>query len=884
MEQNWQALTIEEVFKKLETTTEGLNRYEAERRLRRFGYNEISLAKKGNFWGLFFKQFRSPLVYILLIAALITYFLNHTIDAWVILGVVFFNAFFGLIHEIKAERAMDALSKIMALRTKVRRDKILFEIPVSVLVPGDIVEINTGMKIPADLRIIKQEDLRVDEAILTGESVMQEKSAEIMLGNIPLGDRANMLFSGTMVVSGRALAVVVSTGKLTEFGKIAKEVTETQETLTPLQLKLSRFAQNLLLLVLLSVLVIFLLGIFKGLDFLQMFLVSLAAAISAIPEGLPAVITIALAVSASRMAKRKAIIRKLIAVETLGSVTTIASDKTGTLTHNQMTVEEIYSYPEDKIYHVTGSGYAPIGQFTPTPDRGLHELLKLAVLCNDAEIFEKNREWGVVGDSTEGALLAAAGKLEIFPEELDKEYSRLDEIPFETKNGFMITLHKSSKDKNLMIVKGKIEKILLMTNLEGKLREKMIAIMDNFAEASLRVIAIAKKEVESGCKEIVTKDLENFEFVGFAGMIDPPRKEAIEAVRVCREAGIRPIMLTGDYSLTAKAVAKELGLIAEGNDGVISGENLEKLTPHEFNQALKQFSVFARISPEMKLKIVEELQKDNQVVAATGDGINDAPALKKANIGVAMGEGGADVSKEVADLILADNNFATIIAAVEEGRTIFQNIRRVIFYLLSTSVGELLIIITAIILFSPPFNLPLLPVQILWLNLVTDGTADISLALEPTHEGVLKYPPRSSKEGIFNKIMVSRIILVSLVMLFGTMILYMAEIKAGADINRARTIAFITMVVFQVFNVLNCRSLKESIFKIPFFSNKYVLGSMILSFVLSLLTIYVEKLREIFHTTVLSGMDWLKIILIALSIIGIVEIEKLIRRRTNAKY
>lgn len=884
MEKNWHSLTIEEILSQLGTTSDGLSQNEAQKRLHFYGPNEIASKKKKNIFGLFLKQFKSPLIYILLLAAIITYFFKHTVDTWVILGVVFFNAFFGLLHEVKAEKAMEALSKIMALKTKVRRKGILMDLPAIDLVPGDIVEISEGMKVPADLRIIQQEDLRVDEAVLTGESVLQEKSENVLDKDTPLGDRANMLFGGTMVISGRGLAVALATGKNTEFGKIAEEVKETLETQTPLQLKLAKFAKNLLLLILGVVFVIFLIGILKGLDFLQMFLIALSAAISAIPEGLPAVITVTLAVGASRMAKRKAIIRKLIAVETLGSVTVIASDKTGTLTHNQMTIERIYSHLDRQTYQISGSGYEPKGEITPLPEEGLKQLLTLGVLCSDAEIFEKNREWDVAGDPTEGALVAAASKAGILKERIVKEYSRLDEIPFTPKNGFMATLQQGPQGKNFLIVKGKIEKILEMTKLNEQEQKKLIQKMEDFARGALRVIAVAFKEVESDYQEILLKDLDGLEFLGFAGMIDPPRAEAIEAIDLCRQAGIRPIMLTGDYPLTAEAVAKELGIINQEKDGVISGQELEKLDPENFEKALRNFSVFARISPETKLKIVESLQNRNQIVSVTGDGINDAPALKKADIGVAMGEGGTDVSREVADLVLADNNFATIIAAVEEGRTIFQNIRRVIFYLISTSVGELLIIFSALLLFPPPYNLPLLPVQIIWLNLVTDGTADLSLAMEPTHKGVLKFPPRSPKEGIFNKIMITRALLVGLVMLAGTMLLYWAEVQAGSDINRARTIVFITMAVFQVFNILNCRSLRESIFKMPFFSNKYVLGSMLLSFLLSISTVYVLPMEKIFHTTTLSGIDWLKIILVSLSIIVIVEIEKLIRRKTNAKY
>lgn len=884
LNKDWHALQIEEIFQSLTTQEEGLSKKEAANRLQKYGLNEISPRKKKSFLVIFIDQFRSPLVYILLTAAVATFIFEHTLDTWVILAVVFLNAFFGLSHEIKAEKAMEALAKIIGLKSKVKRESILLDIPSNELVPGDIVELTAGDKVPADLRIIQQENTRVDEAILTGESLPQEKSANIIAPQTLLGDRANMLFGGTIAISGKANGVVVATGKETEFGKIAEEVMVTQKTKTPLQIKLEKFSKVLIWLVLAAVSLIFIIGVFKGLDFLQMFLISVSVSISVIPEGLPAIITITLAGGAFEMAKRKAITRKLLAVETLGSITTIASDKTGTLTHNQMTVGKIFSYQNKEIFQVSGSGYEPEGEIKPLLTEDLLRMFTLGVLCNDAEIYEENREWAVLGDPTEGALITVASKAKIHKEEISQKNPRLDEIPFDTKNGFMATLNKTSDDKNLLIVKGKIEKILSFSDFNEKEKKNIIATMEEFASQSLRVLAISVKEMPSSNQEISEKDLSKMTFLGFFGMIDPPRKEAIEAIKRCLDSGIRPMMLTGDYPLTAKAVAKDLGIINQNTDGVISGEDLEKSNPKTFDEIVKKYSVYARISPELKLKIVESLQRQGEVVAVTGDGINDAPALRKADIGVAMGEGGTDVSREVSDLVLADNNFATIIVAIEEGRTVFQNIRRALFYLLSTNVGELFIIFFAIIFFPYPYNLPLLPAQILWINLITDGTAGAALALEPAHKDVIKYPPRSPKENILDKITFIRIILVSLIMLLVTILLYYFEIQNGADIVRARTVAFATMVVFQILNVLNSRSLRQSIFKMPFFSNKYILASLIFSFLLSFLTIHLPWLQSLFHTTSLSLIDWLKIFILSLLVILVVEIEKLIRRRTNAKY
>ncbi len=884
VQENWHALSTGEIFKELDTSSDGLKNHEAQKRLIQYGQNELGTTKKKSIWLMFFSQFVNPLVYLLLMAALITYLLQRTLDTWVILGVVFLNAIFGFLHEIKAEKAMVVLTKLMALKAKVKRDKILVDLPSVEIVPGDIVEINAGGKIPADLRIIKQENLRVDEAILTGESVLQEKNESVLPTNTLLGDRLNMLFGGTIVISGRGLGAVVATGSNSEFGQIAQEVTQTAKVKTPLQQRLAKFSQILLWLVLGAVSIVFLIGLFRGFDLIEMFMISISITISVIPEGLPAIVTITLANGAFIMAKRKAIVRKLMAVETLGSISAIASDKTGTLTHNQMTVEKIYSFLDDKIFLFSGSGYEPKGVIKPGASQNLLNVLIAGVLCNDAEIFEENREWAATGDPTEAALVTVASKVGISKEKTDSQFVRLDEIPFETEKGFMATLNQCQEGKNLLVVKGKIEKIVEISNLDSPTKEKILTKMEDFANSALRVLAIATKELPRNIKEISQEDLTGLNFLGFFGMIDPPRKEAIEAIQKCLQSNVRPIMITGDYPSTAKAVANELGIIREGFDGVVSGSELEKLSQEEFDQIITKNSVFARISPGIKLRIVESLQRQGQIVAVTGDGINDAPALKKADIGIAMGEGGTDASREVADLVLADNNFATIIAAIEEGRTVFQNIRRAIFFLLSTNVGELFIIFLAVLLLPSPYNLPLIPVQILWLNLITDGTAGLALALEPTHQGVIKFPPRSPKEGIVDRITFWRIVLVSLVMLAGTMFLYQLEINAGADIVRARSVAFATMVVFQILNVLNSRSLKESIFKIPFFSNKYLIFSLIFSFVLSFMTIHNAFFQKLFHTTSLNIFDWLKILGVTLSIILIVELEKYFRRKTNAKY
>lgn len=885
MVKNWHALSIKENYQILKTSEEGLTDSEAKLRLKKYGLNNFSNEHRRNLFILFLNQFKSPLIYILLITAIITFYLNHALDSWIILGIVIFNAVFGFSHEIKAEKAMESLKKLMALKARVKRDGDLLEISSLELVPGDIVEVSSGTKIPADLRIINQFNLTVDESILTGESMSREKNEAVLAENVSLGDRNNMLFGGTIIISGKALGIVVKTGIETEFGKITQEINETEKIKTPLQIKFEKFSKKLILIILIFVGIIFLTGIIKGLEPIEIFLTALSAAISAIPEGLPAIITVALATGAFQMAKRKAIVRKLIAVETLGSVDVIASDKTGTLTTNQMTVERIYTYIDKQIYKINGSGYEPKGEINPLPNDNLVQFLNYGVLCNDSEIIEENEEWIVSGDPTEGALITVARKTKIFKEKIDEDFPRLDEIPFDTKHGFMATLHQE-KNKSLLIVKGKVEKILEMTNLNSLEKEEINKKMNQFADSALRIIALAVKKTDGNFKEITQDHLKNLEFLGFFGMIDPPRHNVVEAIKACKESGIKPIVITGDYSKTAQAIALDLGIINKSEkEKVISGEELEKMDKNQFELAVQNHAVFARISPEMKLKIVESLQSQNKIVAVTGDGVNDAPALKKSDVGIAMGVGGTDVSREVADLVLSDNNFTTIVAAIEEGRTVYQNIRRAILFLLSTNMGELFIFFTAIIIFPPPYNLPLLPIQILWLNLVTDGMAGASLALEPTHKGIIKHPPRPPEESIVNKVMFWRIILVSLTMLFGTLLVYNLEIINGSDINRARSIAFAVMVTFQVLNVLNCRSMKESIFKISFFSNKYILWSILVSFLISLLTIYLPFMRMLFRTVPLTLVDWFKIILVSSTVIIVIEIEKWIRRRqNNVKY
>ena len=874
---NWHSLSVKEICKQTETQSRGLSSQEAKKRFKSYGPNELEPFKRKNPFYLFAQQLSNPLIYILLVSALVTFFLDYRIDSYVILVIVLFNAIIGVFHETRADKAMEALIKIMSLSTMVWRDGNLTSIPTRELVIGDIVEIEEGMKIPADLRIIECDNISVDEAVLTGESTSQSKIEEVLPEETILSERINILYSGTMVTAGHGKAVVVATGKNTEFGLIAKKIGQTQKALTPLQKKLAVFSNELALIGLVVVGAIFILGLIRQADPIQTFLSSLSIAVAVIPEGLPAIISITLAGGAYEMFKNKAIVRKLMAVETLGSVTVIASDKTGTLTRNQMTVEKIYFHKEEKVYSVTGSGYGPQGIISPNESENLKKMLACAALANKAEVFKEKHEWHVKGDPTEGALLTLATKAGLIKERLEKKLPLLDSQAFDSKRGFSVSLRQSSS-KNILTVIGKTEEILKLCQLDPKDKKKIIKDMEEFAKDSLRVIAIAIKSVSSTRNEIVDEEFEKMDFLGFFGMRDLPREEAMEAVKACKLAGIRPIMITGDYGLTARSIAKDLGIIEDNDGQVITGEELNRLSDEEAYRVLKTCSVYARVAPEDKLKIVQMLQRKGEIVAMTGDGINDAPALKKAEVGVAMGVGGTDVSREVSDLVLADNNFATIVAAVREGRTVYKNIRRAILYLLSTNLGELFIIIVGMIFLPEPYSMVLLPVQILWLNLVTDGTAGIALALEPTHRDTLKKQPQSLKEGVVNNVMLGRILIVSFTMLVATMIIYIAEMKSGASIDRARTMAFMVMVIMQIVNVLNCRSFEKSIFASYLFSNKYILLSMIFSFALSYLTVSLPIFRTVFQTVPLSLEDWSKIVLISLSVIIIVEIEKIITK------
>ena len=842
---DYYTLTAQDTCKALKTTDKGLSNHEAEQRLHKYGFNELKKEKYISPWKILFQQFTSPLVWILLVALIISIILGEKIDAIVIALIVILNALLGFVQEFKAEKAIEALQKLTSLKAKVIRNGKEIKIESKLLVPGDILVLETGDKIPADARLIEVHSFQTQEGSLTGESQPVTKILNNLKEKTPLADRKNMVYASTIVTKGRAHAIITATGMNGEVGKIAKLIQESHEQLTPLQKKLRDLGKYLTIAVVVVAIIIFFVGLLGGQSASVMFLTAIALAVAAIPEGLPAVITISLALGIKRMVKKNALIRKLPSVETLGSVTTICTDKTGTLTHNQMTVTKIYANNQE--YKVLGSGYEPKGTFLidqkladPLP---LHQLLKIGSLCNDAK-FEKNRE--VLGDPTEAALIVSAEKAGLTNEQLNKLSPRTDEIPFTSERKMMTTFHKTTS-----YTKGAPDILINQCNrilIKGKVRrldreQKRIIIKQNkkFAQQALRVLGFAYNE-NTNPKEAET----NMIFVGLQAMIDPPREEVKVAIKKCQDAGIRVIMITGDQISTAEAIAKQIGIKGKA----ITGQELDDIKNLE--KEIKNIGVFARVNPEHKLDIVKALKNKGHVVAMTGDGVNDAPALKKADIGVSMGITGTDVAKEASDMILTDDNFTSIVNAIEEGRGIFDNIRKFVNYLLSCNLGEISVIFFASIFASISGGnlfLPLTAIQILWINLITDGLPATALSLDPHSPGLMDRKPRPPRESILSKELRTDIIIFGVLMgavSFGLFLLYL---KSGE--TKVQTIVFTSLVFFELVRLYTIR--KD--YKLSFFSNRWLIGAVLLSIVLHLVTIY-TPLSKIFKTTALSLMDW----------------------------
>ncbi|MFZ5994136.1 MAG: cation-translocating P-type ATPase [Thermodesulfobacteriota bacterium] len=885
---HWYQLGKKEIFQRVGTSDNGLTEVEAKQRLEKYGLNKLAEEEEISKLKVLLHQFTSPLIYILLIAGVVTILLGEYIDSGVIFAVVILNAIIGFIQEFKAEQSVRALRRMVVPKAKVVRDGREKEINSEYLVPGDIVLLASGAKVPADLRLFKTMELRIEEAMLTGESIPVEKiTSTIKEDNLTPGDQRNMAFMGTVVASGRARGIVVETGQGTNLGQIAKEVREVSAGKTPLQEKLERFAKLIGLVVTGFSVMVFGAGIMLGAKASEMFMTAVATAVSAIPEGLPVAVTIAMAIGVARMARRNAVIRKLPAVETLGSTTVIGSDKTGTLTKNEMTVRLIYDGRH--IYEVTGSGYEPKGEIlregmpVETWDlKNLLHVLRIGLLCNESNIYEEDELYKVDGDPTEGALIVSAMKAGLSPEAEKELYPQIAIIPFESERGYMATLHRH-RGKEFVFIKGAPERVFDLCTAcmagEDLKRRDLLRVANNLAKDGLRVLAMAYKEAPHDTEELTHHDVEGkLIFAGLQGMIDPPRPEAVEAVKGCKKAGIRVVMITGDHAVTAKAIANKLS-IGRDEPEVLTGKEIEIMSDEELFNKVKKVFVYARVSPQHKLRITQQLLKHGDIVAVTGDGVNDAPALKAAHIGVAMGRTGTDVAREASDMVLADDNFASIFAAVEEGRVVYDNIKKVALFLVSCGLGELLAIIATIVMGYP---IPYIPAQILWLNLVTNGLQDVALAFEPAEKGILGRPPRSPKEGILSSLMIQRTFLMGIILAAGTLFMFISHLKAGVPLERSRTIALTTMVFFQFYQAFNCRSETRSVFRMSPMGNPFLFFSMVAAFFAQLAVLYVPALQWVFRTEAITTKEWIQIMAVSSTAVLVVEIDKW-RRRKKAR-
>ena len=865
---NYYQKSEKEVFQDLQTSEKGLSQSEAEERLKKHGPNIINAAAKIHPIQILSRQFKSPLVWILILAMLISAFVKEYTNTYVIGAIVILNALLGFAQEYKAEEAIAALKKLISIKAIVLRSGIQKEVDASELVPGDMLILETGDKVPADARIIESINIEAQEASLTGESCPVKKEAKTLHSTLAVADRINMLFSSTIITKGRGRAIVTATGMNTEIGKIASLIKEAEPNPTPLQKKLTHLSGFLGIAVIAIALIVFAAGVFYGNPMLSMLLAAIALAVAAIPEGLPAVVTISLAMGVKKMAKRNALVRKLPSVETLGACSVICSDKTGTLTHNQMTVKRIYA--NDEIIEVAGSGYLPEGRFSRNPEQ-FKQLLIAGALNNNASLKKENETWEVIGDPTEAALLVSAKKAKMNIEDLQEKCKRIAEIEFTSERKCMTTVNKTGA-KYTAYTKGAPEVILSLCNralLNGRVirisrqqKEKILEVNEQFAKSALRVLGFAYKELEG---KVTKKDIEtNMIFLGLQGMIDPPRAEAREAIQKCETAGIKVIMITGDHKATAVAIAKDLGLKGKA----ITGLDIEKT--ENFDEIVEEISVYARVNPQDKIRIIEALKKKGHVVAMTGDGVNDAPALKKADIGIAMGITGTDVAKEASDMILADDNFASIVNAVEEGRTVFDNIKKFVEYLLSSNMGEVLTIFIGILLSMP---LPLIAIQILWINLVTDGAPALALSAEPPEPKTMKRPPRKVEEKIVNKKRGIMILLIGIIMMLGTLGIFQWY-NPETNLAYAQTMAFTTLMMYQMFNVINMRSEDYSIFSIGFFSNKWLIGAIALSVGLQAAVVHLPFMNALFSTIPLTAMDWIYAAAISASVLVFGEIVK----------
>ncbi|MGI0117446.1 cation-transporting P-type ATPase [Zooshikella sp. RANM57] len=885
---HWHHLTDKESIDALETDEiRGLTSDQVYERQKCFGLNQLSVKQQKSNLRLFFSQFNQPLIYILLAATLITLLLKEWVDASVIFGVVLVNAVIGFMQERKAIKAIAALANAMNYEATVIRDKQKRQIAVQQLVPGDLVLLQSGDKVPADLRLLHSRDLYIDESSLTGESVPVAKNTTLLPIESMLVDQHNMAFSTSLVTYGVGKGVVVTTGDATEIGKINALLARTTKLQTPLLKKMEKFSQALLWVILFLAGMTFLFGIMHGESWLDMFMAAVALAVGAIPEGLPAAMTITLGIGVARMAQRNAIIRKLPAVETLGSTTVICSDKTGTLTQNQMTVARIIAAGIE--YEVTGAGYTPHGKVhyqgetaDLTKNQALSQCLKAGVLCNEARLFQKESSWCIEGDPTEAALIVSANKGGLDHEVLHSDHPRCDAIPFESEYQYMATVHHhESEDTHLVYLKGSVESILSRcqsmldeSGNEQALKTELIEQqMQQLAAQGMRVLAFARTEHEVALGAIGHDHVaEQLVFLGLQGMIDPPRKEVIESIQQCHTAGISVKMITGDHGVTALAIAKQIGLLtSESPHNVMMGAEIQQLNEQQLIAKVQQVSVFARIAPEQKLRLVEALQAQGEVVAMTGDGVNDAPALKQADIGVAMGREGTEVAKEAADMVLTDDNFSSIVSAVQEGRGIYDNLIKFITWTLPTNVGEGLVILMAVLLGT---TLPILPVQILWINMTTAICLGLMLAFEPKEQGIMIRPPRLPNAPILGKQLILRIIIVSVLLVLSAFWLFHQALVDSGNVAKAHTMAVNVFVFGEMLYLFNCRKLYVSPIFTTLLGNPWLLLGAMFMTGLQVLYTYWTPMQIIFHSAPLTWQDWGYIGCAALVIFLAVSLEK----------
>jgi cation-transporting P-type ATPase F len=903
---DWHAVSVEEIASSLETDIyKGLEERDARLRQEKFGSNTITMRKRKHPLFRFVHQFREPLMYILVLAGVVTAFLEEWVDSSVIFGVVMINATVGFIQETRAGKALEALMKMVTTEATVVRSGSKKRISSVHLVPGDIVMVQSGDKVPADLRLFKTRELRIDESALTGESVAVEKRTDTLMLSTVLADRKNIAYSGTLVTSGQGRGLVVATGDNTQTGQISESILTAQEIATPLTRKIARFSKVLLYFIIALSAAAFVVGLARNATALEeTFLSAVALAVAAIPEGLPAAITITLAIGVSRMARRHAIIRKLPAVETLGSTTVICSDKTGTLTENQMTVTEIYAGLTG--YRVSGTGYQPEGMLSREDgsllqdSRSLTECLTAGLLCNDSHLLQEDGQWKSSGDPTEVALIVSARKAGLSEDNAARRFSRIDSIPFESHLQYMATLHATG-DRNIVYVKGAVEKLsrmctfLAIDGQEGLTQarlspddvEKILEKAKEMGGKGLRVLAFARKEVSSTKRVLTAEEVDSgLIFLGLQAMLDPPRQDAITAVQTCQKAGIRVKMITGDNVHTATMIAQQIGLNNHLRDGdsdaviAVTGYELHGYSDLELAQVVDRANVFARVSPEQKLQLVRQLQEKGHIVAVTGDGVNDAPALRQADIGIAMGVRGTDVAKEAADMVLTDDNFASIESAVEEGRGIFDNLTKFITWTLPTNFGEALIIITAIF---AGLTLPMLPVQILWINMTTALALGMMLIFEPKEADIMGRKPRKPNSPILGRALVERVVMVSGMILAGAFGLFIWEQSNGTSLDEARTVAVNAIIMVELLYLLNSRSLSKSMFQVGLLSNKWVMIGIAAMIALQVAYTYSPAMNSLFKSAPISAESWLRILGVAFLTYVIVEIEKWARGKLSSR-